>query len=118
MQNFKKRARLFAEKLGGEISFGHDGSLTFAIDDKSATFDPVSKEDMNCSVKVGGDSTRYQIPKSYIFDIIDKLGTRHLASSLLKYELKPILQLNDYIVDEKVSGFWIDCAAKLPTTHR
>ena len=105
MQHFKKRARILTEKLGGDLSYGHNGSLTFQLGQKSATFDPISMDEMKCSVEIDGASTRFQIPKSYIFDIMDKLGAPHLASSLLEYERKPILQLNDYITDENGQSF-------------
>ncbi len=100
MLKFKKRARIFSEKLGGVIDYGKNDSLNFQIGDNSVVFTPVSKNEMNCTINLNNGSTSYQISKDYIFDIIEKLCLPHLSETLLKYKNKTILQLSDYINEE------------------
>jgi hypothetical protein len=105
MQSFKKRVRLLTEKIGGELSYGNDGGLTVRHGSNSASFVPVSHDEMRATIDVDDDSASYRISKNYVFDIVDRLGTTHLVSSLLAYEQKPILQLEDYIREERGKPF-------------
>jgi hypothetical protein len=52
---------------------------------------------MRCTVNIGSASAKYHIPQTYVFDVIQKLGTPHLAALLLDYEPGRLLQLDDYI---------------------
>ena len=111
MQSFKKRVRLLVEKIGGELAYGNDGGLAVRHGSNSASFAPVSVDEMHATINVAGDSVSYQISKNYVFDIVDRLGSTHLASSLLAYEQKPILKLDDYIREEHGELF-LECLRK------
>ena len=62
MQLYKKRARILAEKLGGELSYGHTGSLAIRLGKKTATFDPVSVSEMDCMVQIGAYPACHRLP--------------------------------------------------------
>ena len=108
MQSLKKRVRLLTEKIGGEISYRHDGGLTVRHGSNSVLFAPVSVGEMHATINVHDHSASYQLSKNYVFDIVDRLGSTHLASSLLAYEQKPIAQLEDYIREEYGQPFLDD----------
>jgi hypothetical protein len=100
MQQFKKRIRLLTESLGGKISYGHDQSLGVSFGVNSARMTPTSSDEMDCSIDLGRGEFTISLPKSFAFDVVDRLSTRHLAESLIGYPKPPILQLADYISEE------------------
>jgi hypothetical protein len=100
MQRFKKRVRLLAEQQNSSVEYGHNDSLLVHANSGSATFTPKSYELMTCSIDLGNGPRTFPLPKEYVFDIVDRLGTSHLASTLLDYPKPPILTLQDYINDE------------------
>jgi hypothetical protein len=100
MQRFKKRVRLLAEQQNSSVEYGHDDSILVHTHSGSATFTPKSYEVMTCSIDLGNASRVFPLPKIYVFDIVDRLGTPHLASTLLDYPKPPLLALHDYINDE------------------
>ena len=105
MQRFKKHARLLTEQLGGSIEYGHDGSLTVRIKSRSASFTPTSVADMTCVCSWDDESFTFTTRKHYIFDIIDRLATDHLFTTLRGYGSPVLLELSDYITEERGEPF-------------
>ncbi|MBD3676074.1 MAG: hypothetical protein HUJ26_21400 [Planctomycetaceae bacterium] len=105
MQDYKKRIRVFSEKLGGILSYGDDESLTYNIGQYSVTIESISREQMNCTIKIEKQCIAHEIPKNYVFDVMQKLSSSHLTSTLTNYELRPLLQLEDYINEEQGQAF-------------
>ncbi len=101
MQRFKKRVRLLTQQRNNTVEYGHDDSLLVRTPSGSATFTPKSIELMECSISVEDTPTTLVLPKAYVFDIVDRLGTPHLASTLSNYPQSPILTLYNYINDEQ-----------------
>lgn len=108
MQRFRKRVRLLAEKLGGTLDDGDGDSLTVRFDARSAHFVAMpydrsahviarSYDVMDCSIDLGEGSQRFSLEKSYVFDIVDRLASPHLASSLHSYPKPELLELDDDI---------------------
>jgi hypothetical protein len=65
--------------------------------DRSAYVITRSYDVMDCSIDLGEGSQRFSLAKSYVFDIVDRLASPHLASSLHNYTKPQILELDDYI---------------------
>jgi hypothetical protein len=108
MQRFKKRVCLLTEKLGGELEYGDNDAVSVRFGTKTAHFvakpyddsDPFSARSydvMNCSVDLGDGPRCFALPKTYVFDIVYRLASTHLSSTLRDYQTPSILQLSDYI---------------------
>ena len=101
MERFKTRVRLLTEQLGGKISYEHDGSICVEFDIGSAKFSPTSAAIMNCAVSTAGVTSNLSLAKTFVFDIVDRLARPHLADSLHDYSEPSILQVDDYIREER-----------------
>lgn len=107
MQRFKKRLRLLVERLGGTLEYGNDGSLRVRLDTGSAHFSSRSYDAMHCEIDLGDKEFPIRAPKAFVFDIVSRLATPHLAPSLRKYARGSLLTLQDYIDDEHGAP-WIE----------
>ena len=101
MQRYKRRARILSEKLGGLLSYGQDGTLVFQHGENAVSFKPLSHNKMSGVIEIGEQSKKLDIPKKYVFDVMEKLAASHLAETLLNYDLLPVLEIADYINDEQ-----------------
>lgn len=113
MQRFKKRIRILAEECNSDIEYGHDDSIHVRFDSGSATFTPMSFETMACCIDLGDGPRTFTLPKTYVFDVVDRLASSHLASTLRDYPKSPILQLDDYINDERGLPFLLSLQQEL-----
>jgi hypothetical protein len=107
MQQFKTRLRLLAEKLGGTISYGYDGSLGIVLPSGRVNFMPSTRSNMHCEVIYQGEHSSFAAPKTHCFDIIYRIASPHLASKLMQYTPNPLVELEEYI-DEERAGKWIE----------
>jgi len=100
MLRFKKRIRLLAEECNSTVEYGHDDSIRVRCDSGTATFTSTSFETMSCCIDLSDGPRMFPLPKTYVFDAVDRLAFSHLASTLRDYPKPPLLQIDDYINDE------------------
>ena len=100
MQRFKKRLRLLAEKLSGTLEYGDDASLRVRFGTGSAHFSSLSYDAMHCEIDLGETAFAIRAPKAFVFDIVSRLATPHLAPLLRKYSRGSLLTLKNYIDNE------------------
>lgn len=100
MQRFKRRLRIFAESLGGDLSYGHDDSITAKMRFGTACFESTSYDSMICTVVIDDASRRIQLKKTCCFDIVDRISCNHLCKSVLSYPKPMLLKFDDYITEE------------------
>tara|TARA_E500000305_G_C3981539_1_gene217133 strand:+ start:364 stop:876 length:513 start_codon:yes stop_codon:yes gene_type:complete len=104
MNQFKKRVRIYVEKLGFEVVYLYNGGLCVRNKNSSIVFTPLSKAVMSCQVARQQEEFQFQIDKTFVFDIIDRFAR---GRSLSKYSPKgKPLTLQEYI-DEEGSAFEI-----------
>ena len=100
MQRFKKRLRLLVEKLGGTLEYGNDESIRLQLNTGSACLLSLSYDAMHCDINLGDTVFPIRAPKAFVFDIVSRLATPHLAPLLRKYNRGSLLTLQDYIDNE------------------
>ncbi|WDQ16155.1 hypothetical protein [Rhodopirellula sp. P2] len=113
MQRFKTRLRLLAEKLGGSLTFGHDGSLIVMLSTGRVHFQPLSRDEMRCDVTLDGDEFSLTARKTHCFDIVDRLSAPHLAPKLKRYAPNLLIELSEYIRDEQAGDRIADLKRKV-----
>lgn len=104
MQRFKTRLRLLTEKLGGTITYEHNGSLVVTLELGNVRFLPLARDVMQCDVSLNGESFSFSAPKTHCFDIADRLAAPHLAPTLTEYSPNLLIELCEYIKDEQADG--------------
>lgn len=55
---------------------------------------------MTCTIDLGDGPWSFVLSKTFIFDIVHRLASPHLASTLRDYPQPPILQLSEYVDEE------------------
>lgn len=113
MLRFKKRIRLLAEERNGVVEYDQGDSIRVRCDTRSVTFTSKSFETMACCIDLGDGPRTFPLPKTYVFDIVDRLASSHLASTLRDYPRLPILQIDDYIKDEQGLPFLLSLQREL-----
>ena len=102
MDEYKKRLRLLAERLGGEIAYAYDGGLIIRFIAGSIDFTPDSKIDMTCKITTPTETFCFITPKVFAFDILHKFVTN---PSLNSYTPKGLpLTVQDYIDEENTAS--------------
>ena len=102
MQRIKKHARLFTERMGGVISFGHNDSFKIEFQDHSMQFIPEAAGRMmscQCFSNNKLDFT-FSASRNCVFDIIDRFARDHLRETLREYSPPDLLELGNYIEEE------------------
>ena len=113
MERFKKRLRIFVESLGGELSYGHNDSLSVKMQFGTACFESASYDSMICAVVIDNAWRRIQLKKSYCFDIVERISCNHLCKSMLSYPKPTLLEFDDYITEECGENLLLELQADL-----
>ena len=113
MERFKKRLRIFVELLGGELSYGHNDSLSVKMRFGTACFEGTSFHNMICTVVVDDASRRIPLNKAFCFDIADRLACGYLCQSVLSYPKPTLLEIDDYITEEHGANSLLEMQAGL-----
>lgn len=115
MLRYKKRIRRLAEECNATVEYGEDDSIGVCCKTGTATFTPISFENMSCRIDLGNGPRTFPLRKSYVFDVVDRLASSHLAVTLSDYPEPPILEIDDYITDEQRLPFLLALQEELST---
>jgi hypothetical protein len=115
MLRYKKRIRRLAEECNATVEYGKDDSMRVCCNTGTVTFTPMSFETMACRIDLGNGPREFPLRKSYVFDVVDRLASSHLAATLSDYPTLPILDIDDYITDEQGLPFLLALQEELST---